>query len=307
MRRHLRTYSPSVIYLALCGSIILLASGLVATLRAENPKKEEKKAEPHALKGKDAQEVVDLKREVAALETLYHLELDEAQLKALAKLAEHTAGKPKASAEASAGKDYRTALRNFRDALAEADEEKVEELNEKLAEIHENEEIDIEEEFEITEAARKAAPAALKLLTPTQVISYLVAQEAEVPDPVERVILTLHEGEELSDNEWKEHRQEAADEIAWLVHGFDYKQAENTAKSIVALLDKGHAQKGEALKKESPNLEKAARNLVGGCTPTMIMEHYMQRELAEFLSNPQTSAALKARLQAENVDKNPAK
>jgi hypothetical protein len=305
--------SPFPAFRRLLGPIIVvMVCALISTGRAQDSKKEEskkeepKKEEPKKeeakrdiLKGKEAQEVVNLKREVDALEVLYHLEPTEAQLKSLLKLGEHTAAKPKPPAEAVAGPEYRAALRDFRNALVENDEDKVNEANEKLAEVNQKDPPEIEEEFEITEAARKAAPNVLKLLTPAQVISFLVSQESEVPDPVERIMITFHEGEELPEDAWKTHRQETAEEVAWLVHGFDNDQARAAVKPILALLDKGHSLKGEVLKKELPNLEKAARNLVGGKSPTVVLEHYMQRELAELLSNPQTISAIKARIQAD--------
>ena len=117
-------------------------------------KKESTASGKNTLKGKEADEVVRLRREVDALESLYHLEPTEAQLAGLLKIAEHTATKAEPAAEAIAGADYRKALHDFRDALAREDEDKVDELSEKLADLHEMEPTEVNDEFAITEGRR---------------------------------------------------------------------------------------------------------------------------------------------------------
>ena len=122
------------------GPLLVFLFGVFGPIgRGDDPKKDKPNPPKSILKGKDADEVVRLRREVDALESLYHLEPTEAQLAGLLKLAEQTGAKPKPAVEAVAGADYRAALREFRNALAKEDEEKVDELNEKLAELNEKE------------------------------------------------------------------------------------------------------------------------------------------------------------------------
>ncbi|HXD86006.1 MAG TPA: hypothetical protein VN641_05915 [Urbifossiella sp.] len=259
---------------------------------------DDKKPDPKsALKGQAAEDVVRLKREVDALETIYHLEATTAQLNGLLALAQKTAAKPAAAKTASASADYRKMLQELRAALVKNDEAKAPTLFQKLSELEESDPTEIEDEFDLTDAAIKAAPQALKLVTAAQIVSYLAAMENEVPDPVERVAATLIEGEELPADEWKSLRDETASEIAWLMHGFNSPAEKGTVKSVTALLDRGHAFKGENLAKELPGLEAAAKKLVGGVGPIVVLQHYMERELAEFLSNPRAVVALKARIE----------
>jgi len=283
--------------LLLVGSAILLFACGVFLVPGGSPAEDKKNDEnKNTLKGKEAEELVQLKREVDALETLYHLEPTETQMSSLLTMAERTAAKPKAVSQAVASADYRKTLKELHTALAHDDEEHIDELNEKLAEIGEEEDLEIEEQFDITDSALKAAPGALKLLTPAQVVSYLAARDDEVPDPVDRILATIGEGEEMADEEWKSLRDETAEEVGWLAHGVENDAAKTLTKEASALLDRGHRLKGEALKKEMPTLEKSARKIVGTVSPTVVLQHFMERELAEFLSNPRAVAALKARL-----------
>lgn len=257
----------------------------------------DKKAEDPVLKGPAAEEIVRLKREVDALETLYHLEATKTQMAGLLALAEKTAAKTAPATEAKASTAYTQTLKDLRTALIQDDEEKITALFEKLAELDDLEPAEIPEEFEISDAAMKVSPAAVKLLTPAQVVSYLAALETEVPDPIERIVNTVREGEELTGDEWKTLRDDTAKEVAWLINGFNSDAAKATTRSVSELLERGHHFKGEALKKELDAFEQNARRLAGGVSPIVVLQHYMERELAELLSNPRAVAALKARLE----------
>lgn len=270
--------------------LALIAAMLIADRSAEG---QDKKAPE--IKGQAAADLIRLKREVDALETLYQLEPTDAQLTGLLALAQKTAAKPNAVMSVRAGEDYRKTLQEIRNALVKNDEAQVTALFAKLAEIEEKEAIDIEESFDLTDASFKAAPAALRLFTAAQVVSYLAAMENEVPDPVERVLETFVEGQDLPADEWKELRDEVAEEVAWLVVGFNSDAAKAKAKEVAELLDRGHRLTEKDFEKEHANLEKAARKLTGEVSPMVVLQHYMERELAEFLSNPQAVVAIKAR------------
>jgi hypothetical protein len=60
-------------------------------------------------------------------------------------------------------------------------------------------------------------------------------------------------------------------------------------KSVTDWLDRNHRFQGEALTKQWPALEKAAQQLVGNVNSLVVLQHYMERELAELLSNPRTA------------------
>lgn len=281
-----------------CRFILLAAFILIPTLLSPSSGRcDDKKTPTPVLKGQAAYDLVRLKREVDALEMLYHMEPTKAQLMALLKLAERTAAKPPATKEASASPEYLKALQDLRGALVRDDEEQIGALFQKLGEIEDAQPTEIAEAFDLTPAAIKEAPSALKLLTPAQVVSFLASMDNEVPDPVERILFALSEGEELDAEDWKSLRDETAQEVIWLIHGFNSNtEAAKTTKAVSDLLDRGHRLKGDALKKEQESIEQAARKLTGGVSPVVVLQHYMERELAELLSNPQIVTALKARL-----------
>lgn len=245
------------------------------------------------VKGKAAEELVSLKLEVDALEKLHHLELNDRQLSAFLKWAEKTAAKLPATQEAQAGAAYREVLKSLHDALLSQEEERIDELSEKLDELHEKETISIDDEFEMTDAAMVAAAQAFRLLSAAQIIAYLAALDDEVPDPVERILSALEEGEDHNEEEWQELRDETAEEVSWLVCGFNTENAAKAKKAVTALLDRGHRFSGDELSKQWPSLENAAHLLVGKVSSLVVLQHYMERELAELLSNPRTAAALR--------------
>jgi hypothetical protein len=288
----LHSYRRSHLPCALAGVLLMT---ILTVAPAIGLYADEKKTPPDAssvLKGKVAEELVALKLEVDTLEKLYHLELNADQLSSLLKLAEKTAAKLPATHEVQAEAEYRRLLKDLHGALLAEDEERIAELNEKLDELQEKEPIAIDA-FEMTDAALRVAPQAFKLLSAAQVAAYLAALDDEVPDPVERILSALEEGEDWADDEWKELRDETAEEVAWLVAGFNTENAQKALKAVTALLDRGHRFQGEELKKEWPVLEKSAHQLVGNVSSLVVMQHYLERELAELLSNPRTVAALR--------------
>ena len=278
-----------------------LASVLVVMILSEisgaalGTDEEKPRADPrNMVKGKAAEDVVTLKLGVDVLEKLYHLELNARQLSALLKLAEKTAARLPATRELQAGEEYRSILKTLHDALLSQDEDRIHGLSEKLDELQEKETISIHDEFEMTDAALADAPQAFRLLSAAQIVAYLASLDDEVPDPVERILSALEEGEELDEEEWKELRNETAEEVAWLVAGFNTDNAAKAKKAVTGLLDRGHRLQGEELSKQWPDLEKAAGQLVGNVSSLVVLQHYMERELAELLSNPRTAAALRS-------------
>lgn len=259
---------------------------------------DDKKSAPakNVIKGKQAAELVAIKLEVDALEKLYHLELSAKQLPKLLTLAEKTAAKMPAPPEVEAGTEYRNVLKSLHAALQAQEEDRIRELSDKLDELQEKETISIEDSFDMTDAAMAAAPKAFQLLSAAQIVAYLAALDDEVPDPAERILSALEEGAELKDDEWKHQRDETAEEVGWLAAGFRTESAARVKNSVIAFLDRNHRFKGEELTKHWPTLEKDAHQLVRNVTSLMVLQHYMERELAELLSNPRAAAAIRSSL-----------
>jgi hypothetical protein len=271
--------------------LTIVSAHVAADLRADDKKKAPANA-ANVVKGKAAEELVSLKLEVDALEKLYHLELNAKQLKSLLTLAEKTAGKAQASQEVQAGEEYRKTLQSLHDALVAQEEESIREMNDKLDELQEKETVSIDDSFEMTDGAMTAAPQAFRLLSAAQIVAYLGSLSDEIPDPAERILSALEEGAELGGDEWKELRDQTAEELSWLVSGFRTDSATRVKKSVTDWLDRNHRFQGAELTKQWPTLEKSAHQLVGNVSSLVVLQHYMERELAELLSNPRTAAAL---------------
>ncbi|HEY7326816.1 MAG TPA: hypothetical protein VH592_04210 [Gemmataceae bacterium] len=278
--------------------LTILSAHLATDLRADDKKKTPANA-ANVVKGKAAEELISLKLEVDALEKLYNLELNAKQLKSLLSLAEKTAGKAPASQEVEAGEEYRTTLQSLHDALVAQQEERIREMNDKLDELQEKESVSIDATIEMTEAAMAAAPKAFRLLSAAQIVSYLASLNDEIPDPAERILSALEEGSELAAEEWKELRDQTAEEISWLVEGLRMESATRMRKTVTDWLDRNHRFQGAELTKQWPALEKSANQLVGNVSSLLILQHYMERELAELLSNPRTAAALQLSIKQE--------
>ncbi len=246
----------------------------------------------------DAVNVNDVSLEVEALQTLRGLSLTPAQLKALAVLAKEVAPKARERKAGKASEKYRAALTELRDALRQNDADKIDTLTEKRDDLRDAEKPDLDDDVEATDAAKRKAPEALRLLTAKQVIDHVGTYE-EVPDPLNLVKTALKDGLDLDDKEWKESRDETATDVGWLLAGFDDAKAGAIAKRVSALLDKAHAWKGVELTKRQGDIEKAVQEIRGEVGPTDVLRNLLQRDLAELLSNPQLVNAIEARLKDE--------
>ncbi len=243
---------PTVSHHVLAG-VVLLPILMAAAIDSQADEKKPAPDAKNALKGKVAEELVSLKLEVDALEKLYHLELNARQRSAFLALAEKTAAKMPAVPQIQAGAEYRRVLKDLHGALLDEEEDRIRELSAKLDELQEKETIVLDDEFEMSDAALRTAPQAFKLLSAAQVVAYLAALDDEVPDPSERLLSALEEGEDLAGEEWNELRDETAEEVSWLVAGFHTDNARKVKTTAIAWLERGHRLKGEQLSKEWPD------------------------------------------------------
>jgi hypothetical protein len=244
-----------------------------------------------------ARDVHELSLEVDALQTLYLLELTPTQLKALAKLADKVPAKTRSRRPAKVSKQFLTMLSGLRDALIKNDVARVNELTDRVDSLRDQERIILDDKIEITEGARKRAPDALRILSVRQMMDYLSFQyEDDLPDPLEKLNQTLQKGSKAGAADWKQQRDETAEEIGSLVAGFDTDRAKKVREQVVFLLDKAHAMTEEELKKSTALLQQAVQEILGDAGPLDIVKNVMQKDLAELLSNPQLSNAIEALL-----------
>jgi hypothetical protein len=233
----------------------------------------------------------DLSLEIQAMRSIASFKLNPDQENALRKLAKETS-EPARERKAKVSKEYLDLLFEIRNALAAGDNDRVDELQEKLDELSEAEKPELDQGYETTEAARQHAPEVFKLLKAPQVAFYLAQITEDVEDPLDKLLDALDRVRGLKLSEWKEQRDELAQGISVLLTGVDTKENERCQDKIIALLSKARGMKDEEFKKQRPELEKAARELAGVVGSTDVLRHKVEVALAELLSNPRLAAAL---------------
>jgi hypothetical protein len=230
--------------------------------------------------------------QVNALQSLHDLDLTADQLAALAKLAENTAHKSKPGKAVTASPAYRTALTQLRDALVKGDDEKIDQCRTKFDEIADKELVDIDDHIEITNAARQKLPQVLKLLTVNQLAAYIGT--LDLSDPAERLLDGAEEIVGLTGKDKKEVSDEVSKDVVRLVGGAGSEPAKKLTKNITEFLDRAAGLKEEEFKKKRADLEKEAKQIVGEVNAFKVLEHEVNHNLAELLSNPQLDAAIAA-------------
>jgi hypothetical protein len=280
--------------------LVILAGGLfLAMYQAGSvPGKEPGQAQGGA--GAKVGDLNQVSLQVAALKILASLDATPAQL---AKLAEVVKSEGLAKTEArrpfKANAKFRQNLLLLRDALVENDADGVKYFSDKVDNLRDADDVDLDDTVETTAAARSKVAAALRLLTPIQVTSYLSAYGDTLPDPVRRIIKTVEDGQKAESKDWQQQRDDAATDVGWLVAGFNMKNATQVANDARKLLDEGHRIKGDDLQKQKLELEEKIREkILARVTPLTVLFHIMEHDLAELLSNPQLPDALSARLAA---------
>ncbi len=239
----------------------------------------------------------DLYQEVTALETLYYLHVTPAQLAKLKPIAAETAAKPAGQAKAKASADLRKKLTQLRAALVAADDEdQIDQFSEEFQDQVTAEKAQLENDFEVTEAARTKAPQVLKMLTARQVATYLGGMADDIPDPGELLTEALGKVRPLPPAKWKEYRDEISDQVGRLIGGLDPDKAQKVSDQVVQLLIIVRSLKDDEFKAQRPELEKKVRQIIGDVGPTDILRHVLEQNLAELLSNPRLPAAVAARL-----------
>lgn len=249
------------------------------------------------LKKKDQPSLNDLSMEISALQSLYSLRLTDVQLAKLRELAKQTADKPAARQSAKATEKYYKLLQDLRAALVQnKDDQHIDDLNQQLDKLTESEKPELDDSVDITDEAREQAPKALRLLQPSQVAAYLGGFADTIGDPLEKVLDGLTRVRDMEDKEWESFRTTLPDEVGRLVAGLDSEKAARIGDQLVELLIVVRGLKDDEFKKQRPELDKKAREIVGDLGPTDVLRNVMEYHLAELLSNPWLVPAIDARL-----------
>jgi hypothetical protein len=242
----------------------------------------------------------DLSMEVDALLTIHRFQFTAAQLEAIRKWAPETMQKPSKRQEPKENDKLRQTLVDLRAELIkdDPDDDQIADLAEKLTELKDDDDVELEDDFLMTDAARKRTPELLRLLTARQVAAYANDRADEIPEPLERLTEALDEVLDLNDGEWKELCEEIVDELSWVLGGVtDKKKAKLSGDLVTTWLTQVRlAARARVLPRQRAELEKSARLLL--VPPTTVLHNFTEHTLAELLSNPRLAAALDARSMA---------
>jgi hypothetical protein len=238
-----------------------------------------------------------LSQEVSALQTIYALRLTKPQLEELARLGEQTAAKPQQESVATASADFLKTMADLRTALVSGkDDDQIAKLYDRLDTLRESENPDLDDDSEITDAAVENAPQVLDMLSASQVAGYLGTVADDIMDPRTMLIESMEKARSAPLADWTALRDQLAGEISRLVAGLDEDQARRVNDQVVQLLIVARGLKPDEYKSQGKELEQKARRIIGSVGPTEVLRHYMEHALAEFLANPQLSAAVRAKL-----------
>lgn len=269
----------------------LLLAGLALALLAPSARQsaadDERKAEKIA--------PADLALEIHVLRVLYYLKATPEQAQALLKLAKVTAGKAKKRVPGKVSDEYHRLLEEVHEALAEDDEERIEPLDEKLEELTIRESPELDDEVDITDAARKRAPSVLKQFRAHQLATFIGLHADQIPEPQELLQEALDKvrGWELS--EWQVKRDALGDQMAMLVGGVDRAKSDKAREAAIELLARARTLKEEDFAAKRAELVREAGRITGQVGPMDVLRNFAEHALAEMLSNPRLEAALRAR------------
>jgi hypothetical protein len=238
---------------------------------------------------------VKLEYQVEALETLQQFDLTPEQLRAIQKIV----GSVKPATMPNRAKisdDYRSALSDYRKALITGDEDKIADAEDKVAEIRDKDENATTPDIDATESARKAAPDLLAILKPSQIASYISEHADDVPDPLQTMIDALDEMQDKTGDDYTSVKSEAAEQVALLLSGTDPKAQEPIAKKVSDWVDSAHKLSADEVKSKRQSLESSAKEILGHPDPLQCLRHWLERDLADLLANPELPDALSSRL-----------
>jgi hypothetical protein len=240
-----------------------------------------------------------LNLEVTALEMLYQFQVTRPQLEQLAKLAPTTVAPAPSTLQVQVSAEYVASLKELHAALAENEDDRIAKASSAMEKIRAEENAEFEE-VDITAKARERTAEFLRSLSPQQVTSYLVDYADEFPVPRQKILDALEEVRKAAGRDWEERRDEVAGQVGWLVGGLDVEAEDKVRRQVAQLLNRVHAMKDEEFNAALPGLEKSIDGIVGAAGPTDVIRHFVERSLAELLSNPRLKEAVKLRLENED-------
>jgi hypothetical protein len=257
------------------------------------------KAKPAASTSNES--VVELSMEVWALQALHDFDFTPDQLRALRAMSENAASPIGQRDDAKVADKYVTKLTALRDALAGGkDDDEIDGLRDEVDAMQDDDDnaADIDDSVTISDTARTKAPLALKLFSSSQIASYIAAYEDEAPDPVQSLMDAADDIRGTDDEDARDVVADAADEVGPLVAGLDAARQKPVQEKVRSFLERARKMKEGDFKSKRAELEKSAKDVVGDVDGVTILRHWMERDMAELMSNPRLAKAIDARLKA---------
>jgi hypothetical protein len=276
-------------------SVALIGVGLIGIVGSVEAAGAARSNRPQRKSAADVTSLNDVSMEVDALLTLHHFQMSREQLATLRRWAADTMQKPTKRQPPRATPEYRRALLELYVALRDhAEDARIDELTEKLDDVAEDSDPDIDDDVELTPASRKRAPEAFALLNKQQVARFFEHQE-EPKDAKEMLRSAIDHAGKASDAEWKELSEEIISDLGNQRGGVEIDRARTAAGQLTSWLRMVRSLSDRERQQKRPELEKALMDLVDTVSPEQMRENLAMRALAELLANPRLVAAIDAR------------
>jgi hypothetical protein len=241
-----------------------------------------------------------LSMEVAVLRTLFLLKANPGHLERIRTQFKDGVMKPRKREAADVTPEYKKTLIDLRAALIVGDEDKINELSDRLEELAKDDEPDIDDAVDISDESRKLAPKLLPSFDANLVVGYLASYGKDFPVPFRMMFRTMRldgKGKKPSPEQWKEIRTAVANDVAWSVAGLDLKEQAKVRDEALKLLDRAYGLSNEELLKQQAELRPAITKITGKASPLDVIKHVLEQDLGEMLSSPRLLPAVEARLQ----------
>jgi hypothetical protein len=235
----------------------------------------------------------ELSMEVTALQALYQFDFTPVQFDLLRKIAAQTGQGTGARMAAKSSAKFRQAMLDLHAGLAKgSNADHINDLQERLEDLRDAENPELDDGWEVTEEARSKAPELFRLLSSRQIVAFLSAYGSEFADPFELVSDALDKVRGLDDQQWKDVRETVAETAGRQAAGLDAEKAEEIGDKIIQLLIQARGMKEAEFKSERKALLKSAREILGTPSSLDVIRHFVEYSLAELLSNPRLPSAI---------------
>src|SRR5579864_847355 len=266
-------------------SLTIATLGPATLAWGQDPKKEDKK-EP-------ALSLSEMHLEVEALGTLYTLKATPEQIKEIQKLAKQTVQSGRVYKDPMVSDEYKQVLEDLHAALVLAtDDDQIDNLYDQYDQLNQSDKPKFDDEYEISEAARKAVPKLMRQFKSGQIAGLISYKVDDLVDPQDRLIGALEEVRKAAKDAWQTVRDDAAYDVGYLTAGLNTAKDKSIREEAAKLLDKARKLNDEEFKAQKTELETQAKAIVGDLGPMDILRHAVEYDLGRLLSNPRLEQVL---------------